>query len=129
MKLLLDQGLPLSSKLLLRAPGMECVHVASINLSRSSDHEILETARREQFVIVTLDADFHSLLAVSGAVAPSVIRIRIEVLRAEPLAALVQKLIADHWDSLEKGALLTVGPGRTAVHYLPITRRARGWSA
>jgi predicted nuclease of predicted toxin-antitoxin system len=42
-------------------------------------------ARREGRVIVTLDADFHALLALSNAATPSVVRLRIEGLRARPL--------------------------------------------
>lgn len=38
---------------------------------------------------MTLDADFHVLLALSGANSPSVVRIRIEGQRAEELASLL----------------------------------------
>ena len=51
-------------------------------MSTAEDVEILERDRQDQQTIVTLDADFHALLALSGAISPSVIRIRIEGLRA-----------------------------------------------
>jgi len=45
-------------------------------MSTASDAIIVRYARENGFVVVTLDADFHALLALSGADAPSVIRIR-----------------------------------------------------
>jgi predicted nuclease of predicted toxin-antitoxin system len=48
----------------------------------ASDAVILDYAREEGRVIVTLDADFHTLLALTGATFPSVVRVRIEGLRA-----------------------------------------------
>ena len=47
--------------------GWDLLHVADIGMSRALDSEILEFARLEKRVCVTLDADFHALLAVSGA--------------------------------------------------------------
>jgi predicted nuclease of predicted toxin-antitoxin system len=47
------------------------------------DADILAYGRQELRVVVTLDADFHTLLALSGARSPSVVRIRIEGLRGE----------------------------------------------
>ena len=94
MKLLLDQGLPRSAADLLRSRGYDAVH--------------------------TLDADFHALLAINGATGPSVVRIRIERLRAAALADLVQ-LLLERWGTLlERGAVLTVLPDRVRVHHLPI---------
>ena len=89
MKLLLDQGLPRSTIFPLRAAGIEAVHVGEWALATAPDSAILDIARQEQRIVVTLDADFHALLVLSGAAGPSVIRIRIEGLRAERLADLL----------------------------------------
>jgi predicted nuclease of predicted toxin-antitoxin system len=83
MKLLLDQGLPRSTVVHLRKQGIEAAHVGDKGLATASDSTILECGRQEGMVVVTLDADFHALLALSGLTGPSVIRIRIEGLRGE----------------------------------------------
>lgn len=43
------------------------LHAYKIGLSRASDRQILENARRDGCTVVTLDADFHALLAVENA--------------------------------------------------------------
>ncbi|WP_374686701.1 DUF5615 family PIN-like protein [Promineifilum sp.] len=122
MKLLLDQGLPRSAASLLRAAEIDAVHTGEIGLATADDAILLELARREGRVVVTLDADFHAILALSGATAPSVVRIRIEGLRAEPLARLIQVLLTERKVELERGALLTVQPRRVRIRYLPLVR-------
>ena len=82
MRFLLDQGLPRSAARLLRDEGIDTLHVGDIEMSTAEDVEILERGRQDQQTIVTLDAYFHAILALSGAISPSVIRIRIEGLRA-----------------------------------------------
>jgi predicted nuclease of predicted toxin-antitoxin system len=77
MKLLLDQGLPRSAALLLCEAGIDTIHVGNIGYAAAADADILEKGRQENRVIVTLDADFHALLALTEATSPSVIRIRI----------------------------------------------------
>jgi predicted nuclease of predicted toxin-antitoxin system len=121
MKLLLDQGMPRSAVGLLQAAGFDAAHVGDVGLAAADDAVILEHARSDGRVVVTLDADFHALMAVSGAVRPSVIRVRIEGLRAEALAELLQRVIAVSRAELEAGALATVGsPRHVRIRRLPI---------
>ena len=93
MKLLLDQGLPRSTVLHLRNQQIEAVHVGDRGLATATDSEILDVGRQEGMVVVTLDADFHALLALSGVTGPTVIRIRIEGLRGEDLARLLVNVL------------------------------------
>jgi predicted nuclease of predicted toxin-antitoxin system len=76
MKLLLDQRLPRSTVLCLRNQEIEAVHVGDRGLATASDSQILDVGRQEGMVVVTLDADFDALLALSGVTGPSVIHIR-----------------------------------------------------
>jgi predicted nuclease of predicted toxin-antitoxin system len=76
MKFLLDQGLPRSTVRHLQDMGIAAEHIGDLRLSAASDARILSTARDREASIVTLDSDFHALLATSGASSPSVIRIR-----------------------------------------------------
>ncbi|NJM73553.1 MAG: DUF5615 family PIN-like protein [Scytonema sp. RU_4_4] len=120
MKLLLDQGLPRSASALLTEAGLDTIHVAEINLSAAEDTDILQRAREDNRVVVTIDADFHALLALANATSPSVIRIRIEGLRAQAFANLLQTVIEQCEEDLEQGAMVTVEPSRIRVRRLPL---------
>src|ERR1051325_12086145 len=121
MKLLLDQGTPRSTAALLRQAGLDTVHTAEIGMAEAEDSEILARASAEDRIVVTLDADFHALLALSQARKPSVIRIRIEGLRAEQLALHVQYVIQQCGADLDAGALISVQEGRIRVRRLPVS--------
>lgn len=123
-RLLLDQGLPRSAVGLLRDVGWDVQHVADIGMSRALDSEVLEYARLEKRVCVTLDADFHALLAVNGAGSPSTVRVRIEGLNGRAVAALLQKVWLVIGDDLESGAMATVTERSVRIHHLPIGRKS-----
>lgn len=122
MKLLLDQGLPRSTAKLLSARNIDSVHVGDIGLSTADDAVILEQGQRDNRTIVTLDADFHKLLALTRATTPSVIRIRIEGLRAEALADLLERVLKQSGADLEAGAAVTVQPKQLRIRRLPLIR-------
>ena len=120
MKLLLDQGLPLSAAALLRDAGIETIHVGEIGMSQAEDTEIIQKAREEERIVVTLDADFHTLLALDEAVSPSVIRVRIERLRAQALMDLLLMVIAQCEEDLEQGSAISIEPSRIRIRRLPL---------
>ena len=119
MRLLLDQGTPRSTAALLRQAGFDAVHTAEIGMAEATDEEILRRASLEDRVVATLDADFHALLALPQATKPSVVRIRIEGLRAEALCAVLQDVIRQCSPDLESGAMVSVQENRIRVRRLP----------
>ena len=120
MKFLLDQGVPRSAAAPLGLLGFDAVHTGAIGMAKASDPDILERARREGETVVTLDADFHALLALSNAAAPSVIRVRIEGMRGPDIAAIVARVVAVCESDLVDGAMVTVDPNRVRVRRLPL---------
>lgn len=120
-RLLLDQGRPRSTALILNQAGWDVVHVAEIDMSRATDVEILDAARQQQRICVTLDADFHTYLAVTNAATPSVIRLRIEELKADAFARLLIEVwprINNHVD--QRDAMITITDNNVRVRSLPI---------
>ena len=120
MKLLIDQGFGQGCAELLRSRGHDAVHVADMNRHRDTDVELVRFAVDEGRVIVTLDADFQAIVALSGKTAPSVVRVRIEGLKSVQAAEIIGLEVERSEDVLKRGALITVYPGRTGVHLLPI---------
>jgi len=66
MRLVLDRGVPRDAALRLRSLGYSCTHLGEIGMSRATDEEILAFSLEESAAVVTLDADFQAILAVSG---------------------------------------------------------------
>jgi len=120
MKLLLDQGLPRSTIQHLATLGITAEHIADLGLAKADDAAILQTARQRQSVVVTLDADFHKTLAAQGATSPSVVRIRIEGLKGDRLAAILTQVMSLCSAELSGGAAVSVTASRIRVRALPI---------
>ena len=120
MRLGLDQGLPFRAAAVLRRDGIDTAHASEVGLSRASDDDILEWCRKEERILVTLDRDFHQIIALASASLPSVIRLRLQGLGADETAELIRIVITDHADDLTAGALITVRGHSLSVRRLPI---------
>ena len=123
MKLLLDQRLPRSAASILRQKQIEPTHVGELDMQTASDQRIIEYARENSFSIVTLDADFHALLAVARAASPSVIRIRVQPLKAPQAVSLILLILERFGYEIQQGCLVSVTPNSFRIRRLPIDRR------
>ena len=119
MKFLLDQGLPRSTVGHLQAMGLEAEHVGNLGLATATDETILTEGRNRDAIVVTLDSDFHALLALSNASSPSVIRIRVQGLKGEDVARIIQQVVEATEHDLTAGAAVTVTDRRLALRLLP----------
>ena len=120
MRFVLDQGVPHDAATLLRSLGHDCTHVGEIGMSTSTDEDIVKFARERSAVVVTLDADFHAIIAVTGASGPSVIRLRLQGLGGAEVVNVVSTVLASFEGELRQGALITVKALKTTCHRLPI---------
>lgn len=75
IRVVLDQGVPRDTAARLRERGWHRTHVGEAGMSRASDQEIIAWSVQQEAIVVTLDADFHAILAVSGANGLSVNRV------------------------------------------------------
>ena len=121
-RLLRDQGLPRSAASILRGRGWLADHVGERGLSRAADIDLLTLASEEGYTVVTLDADFHALLAISGSSQPSVIRIREEGLKGEDLAMMIEQIFLVAGDAIASGAMVTATRQNVRIKRLPIVR-------
>jgi predicted nuclease of predicted toxin-antitoxin system len=86
----------------------------------SYGEEILAFASTDNTAIVTLDSDFHMILAVSGAGRPSVVRLRLQGLQASAVVKVVLDVLSAFEVDLKRGCLITVKSKKITCHRLPI---------
>jgi predicted nuclease of predicted toxin-antitoxin system len=101
---------------------MGYIHTGDVGLSRASDDDILKYARIQKRVIITLDADFHAILAVANEAEPSVVRIRMEGLKGPALAALIDKIWPSIIEQLKSGAIISVTENAIRIKDIPISK-------
>ena len=120
MQFVLDQGVPRDAAALLRSLGHDSIHVGEVDISKAADEEILAFSLGRNAVVVTLDADFHAILAVSAAQAPSVIRMRLQGLGGPEVVEVIRNVLARFEAQLKGGSLITVKARKTTCHRLPV---------
>jgi len=118
--LLLDQGLPRSLATLLQDAGIDAEHVGELGMSTAKDVEIIEYSKTNKRIIITLDSDFHTLLALGLEHIPSVIRIRIEGLKAIDYLPIIKTVFDQCEEDLKQGCAISVQEHQIRVRRLPI---------
>ena len=120
MRWLLDQGIPRTAADLLRSRGMDATHIGEIGMASAKDVEIIRLAEQENRVVVTLDADFHAILAHAGASKPSVVRLREEGLKAVQVCEMIMLIHSRFTDSISEGCAVTATTIKARIRMLPI---------
>ncbi|MEE8469151.1 MAG: DUF5615 family PIN-like protein [Planctomycetota bacterium] len=118
--LLLDMGLPRRSAADLRDVGFDADHVGERGLQSATDAEIVEVARAENRIVVTLDRDFSAILALGGLLWPSVIHIRMTSIHRARATSLIRSILAQLPPTTDAGYVATVTAGGIRVRNLPI---------
>jgi predicted nuclease of predicted toxin-antitoxin system len=123
VRVLVDNPLSPFVASLLRDAGHDAVHVLDYGLHAAPDEAIFERAIQEDRVIVSLDTDFGTLLALGGTRTPSVILLRRHVpRRAGDQVALLLRAFASQSEALGQGAIVVLERDRARVRSLPISR-------
>jgi predicted nuclease of predicted toxin-antitoxin system len=91
-------------------------------MATALDDEIIARGRDEGRMVVTIDADFHAILARDSAASPSVIRLRVQRLGGTELAELIRAVVDACRDELAEGAAVTANTVRVKLRRLPLGR-------
>jgi len=118
--LLLDEGLPFRAAASLRDRGIDAVHAREVNLISAPDTALLTFAEQQGRICVTLDRDFHRLLAASAAARPSVILIRAEKLGHLEAVEFIARLVDQLAGQLETGVAVTATRRGVRLRRLPL---------
>ena len=124
MKFLADMGISARTVSALREHGHDAVHAGDIGFVRASEETILECARADGRVVLTVDLDFGQLLAASLQATPSVVIFRVHDQTPGSITPRLLRVIAERTTDLEKGAIVLVEDSRYCVRTLPIKRRS-----
>ncbi len=78
MRFLADMGISRKTVTWLRNNGHDAVHLLDERLHKLPDKDVLEKARKEKRILLTMDLDFGYLLAISKQDMPSIIILRLK---------------------------------------------------
>ena len=93
-KFKVDENMPVEVAALLVTAGHDALTVSDQQLSGHSDPDLVEVCRREDRVVVTLDADFADIRAYPPVDYPGIIVLRLARLDKYRILATVQQLVS-----------------------------------
>jgi predicted nuclease of predicted toxin-antitoxin system len=116
----LDEGLPRRAAQDLRDLGLDCIHVTEAGLRGHPDHFVLLRAGEEGRVLVTLDADFSRLLAISQWNGPSILHLRMEGLDRARTVEILRHIPKEVLIDLGHGAIVSASQAGFRIRRLPL---------
>ena len=109
-RFLLDANLSHATAEYLNILGYEALTVAHLHLAHADDETIVEYARVNEYILVTLDLDFGYLFRILSPHEVGIIILRLENQTVESINAALRRLLATHAleDEKNQKALIVV---------------------
>ena len=120
MKILIDMNIPLKYTELLSNKGIESIRWSTVGEPTATDDEIMQYARDNNFVVLTFDLDFGTILSTTHDSKPSVVQIRASVIHAERIVDFIAAALLHNVHELERGAILTIDANKARLRLLPL---------
>ncbi len=123
MKFLIDMNLPPKWVDVFEKSGLHAIHWSKVGKDSAKDSDIMQWARDNDCIIITHDLDFGQLLALTGAMGPSVIQIRTQNILPSKNARILLTAISQFHDELVAGAIVSFDLRRKSARVLPIASK------
>jgi predicted nuclease of predicted toxin-antitoxin system len=120
MKILIDMNLSPDWVEEFKLHRIEAIHWSNVGIFDAPDKNIIDWAKKHNYVIFTHDLDFGTALALTKAEKPSVVQVRTQNVTIFYLSKIVLPAIKTHADLLEKGALLVIDEDKKRIRILPV---------
>jgi predicted nuclease of predicted toxin-antitoxin system len=101
--------------------GHDAVHASALGLDRAADSEILARGTQDARTVITADLDYPRLLALAGAVGPSLILFRRGDWSETDVIARMKQLLDSLGESGIAGSIIVVDRRRVRRRRLPIS--------
>ncbi len=123
MKLLIDMNLSQTWVETFAQAGIEAVHWSTLGAANAPDVEIMAYAKLHNYVVLTHDLDFSTILAATKGDKPSVVQIRTGDIRPKAASTKIISALKQMEAELDRGALLTIHPDKARLRLLPLLSR------
>ena len=120
MKLILDENLPPRWCEYMAPFGITATHWKDLGSIGDPDETIFDYACDHSAVIVTQDLDFTRMLALRGALLPSVIQLRVPCPIPEIIGQALLQILDNYQQQLQAGCLISLDLGRHRIRLLPL---------
>ena len=120
MRVLIDMNLPPNLASMLTELGLEAVHWYEIGAPDAKDAVIMAYANEHDYIVLTCDLDFSTILSSTHGHKPSVVQLRVHGLHLGKAAELVISSILQCSAELKEGAILTIDANRARLRLLPL---------
>lgn len=122
MRFLIDMNLSPQWVDFLKEFNFESRHWSQTGDIRASDKEIFDWSRENDFIIITQDLDFSTLLALSNSEKPSVILIRTKNSLPEQFGQILINVLKKYSKELKAGAHIVLDSISSRIRILPLNQ-------
>lgn len=120
MKVLVDMNLSPMWATFLSEAGFPTTHWSEAGAHDATDETLMRYAAAHDLVVLTNDLDFAAIMAATGDRKPSVVQVRSDNLSPAVIGEVVIRALRAAETQLDEGALISVRPGGTRLHVLPL---------
>lgn len=115
MHFLIDNNISPKLTTLIKQLGYQSTHVSQIKMSKATDEEIFQYAKKNEMIIISADTDFGYILSKWNYNKPSIILFRYISLKAELLIEYIYKIGKDFSEELRSGHIIVVQPDKIRI--------------